>query len=159
MKNRKMFTNYMALFSEIFDKEASIALQKVYWQALENYSDLECEEAFKKIVSTSKFFPKPVEIIAAIPGREAQDALPLTAWGSVMAGLESGREPEDPVTREAIRRVGGWHWLQQQSYDELHWIEKRFIEHYESCRDPTKALPMASDHDVLALLEPMKGIR
>lgn len=153
MKNRKMFTNYMALFAEIFDKEVSIALQKVYWQALEAYSDPECEEAFKKIVATSKFFPKPAEIINAIDSLSSPETAPLIAWGTVMASLESGVEPSDPSTKEAIRRVGGWAWLQSQSYDELHWIEKRFIEHYESSGESIKALPMAEGHNLMELME------
>jgi hypothetical protein len=161
-QDMQRFAQVMAALGEMFDGGGKMSAIKMelYFQALKEFPIEHIETAAMCLIKNRVFasLPKPAEIIAAIPGREAQDALPLTAWGSVMAGLESGREPEDPQTREAIRRVGGWHWLQQQSYDELHWIEKRFIEHYDSCGDSTKALPMATDHDALALLESMKGI-
>jgi hypothetical protein len=48
-----------------------------------------------------------------------------------MSGLECGVIPEDRRIKESIRRIGGWDWLSGQSYDELHWLEKRFLEHFD----------------------------
>jgi hypothetical protein len=39
--------------------------------------------------------------------------------------------PDDARIQETLRRLGGWAWMQDKSYDDLHWLEKRFIEHFE----------------------------
>jgi len=49
----------------------------------------------------------------------------------VMSWLECGTIPNDRRIQESIRRLGGWDWLSGRSYDDLHWLEKRFVEHFE----------------------------
>lgn len=131
MKNKRKFQEYMAGCSEIFGKELTDTLNGTYWELLKPYSDQQCERAFKKIMTSSKFFPKPVELIDAM--KENLELLNApSAWGEVMGSLGSGCEPEDPLIRKTIQALGGWSWMSTLTYDELHWMEKRFYEHYSS---------------------------
>jgi hypothetical protein len=133
MKNKKRFAEMMSSLAVLFDKDVSEVLRGIYWQVLKGYSDEEVELAFHQVVASCKFFPKPAEIIQFIKSRKAEEnqANALESWGMVMSGLECGVIPEDRRIRESIRRIGGWDWLSGQSYDELHWLEKRFLEHFD----------------------------
>lgn len=132
MRNKKLFAEYMTMLGEIYDKEVTKTVIKAYWVCLNPYTDEEVEEAFKEVMTTLKFFPKPVELISIIRRRYSNA---LNAWKEVMVGLESGEKPKDPKTLEVVRRLGGWDYLGRCTYDELHWKEKQFKENYEDIKD------------------------
>ena len=66
MKNKSLFKKHMKTFNELYDKNISKGLLDVYWDALDVYSDEECEKGFKEIIKSCVFFPKPAEIINLI---------------------------------------------------------------------------------------------
>ena len=126
MKDKRKFSEFLTGLGEIFDKEITKTLNKVYWECLKPYTDQECEIAFTKTIANCKFFPRPAEIIENIPKTNA-----FNAWGVVIDALERGEEPQNYAIQETIRRLGGWSWLTRQTYDELVWVEKRFYEYLE----------------------------
>jgi hypothetical protein len=128
MKNEQRFGEILGILCICFDKEISEPLLKVYWQIFKNYDQRLVEKAFSKAMTECVFFPKPAEIIRFM----REDANALEYWGMLMTGLECGKEPNDSKTKEVVRRLGGWERLQTLNYDELHWLEKRFVEHYQS---------------------------
>lgn len=69
MDNYELFKKCMAGFGELFEKEISKTLLSIYWDCLENFSDEQCENAFKEVLVTCRFFPKPVEIIEIIESK------------------------------------------------------------------------------------------
>ena len=150
MKNRKRFAEMMATLGTTFEKDISETLTKIYWEVLKKYDDDSVEIAFNEVMASCKFFPKPSEIIQFIKSRqiEAKQANALESWGMVMSGLECGKIPNDGRIQEAIRRLGGWTWLQDKGYDDLHWLEKRFIEHFEQIVESRKY-----DNDMIAAEE------
>ena len=132
MTNRKRFVEMLATLGAVFQKEVDKALTRIYWELFRKYSDEQIEAACKAALSRCKFFPKPAEIEELIPSGVMS---PPAAWGAVMEALEFGRESADPQVNEAVRRVGGWRYLREKTNDELQWISKRFVEHYQDLRE------------------------
>lgn len=150
MKNKKRFAEMMSTLSVLFDKDMPEMLRQIYWKVLSQYSDEDVEMAVKQVIASCKFFPKPSEIIQFIKSRQIEEkqANALESWGMVMSGLECGKIPNDGRIQEAIRRLGGWTWLQDKGYDDLHWLEKRFIEHFDQIVESRKY-----DNDMIAAEE------
>ena len=63
MKDKEKFKGFMMIVGELFDKNPSQQLLDVYWQILEPFTDEQCEAAFKKVITTVKFFPKPADFM------------------------------------------------------------------------------------------------
>ena len=151
MKNQIKFKECMSLMSEVFNKEISQVLTDVYWEVLKDYSDADCEQAFKMAITNLKFFPKPVELISFIKEKAVDPRISaLGAWHKVMSALEAGAQPKnDPCITRTISVLGGWAHLGSLSYTELGWIEKRFIEHYANFQQNDQSLLEFSEHDLL----------
>jgi len=119
----------MTAISEIFDKHLSDVLLSVYWRTLEPYTDEQCEKAFNELITTSRFLPKPVDIIEAIEGTQNEKA--IEAWGKVLAAMEtqgaySSVKFDDPVIHSAINMMGGWVKVARTPYGEEKWAQKEF---------------------------------
>ena len=143
MENRKAFAEMMSALSILYDKEIPDMLSKMYWEVLVNYSDDEVKFMFNQAIANCKFFPKPSELIQFVKTQKQEQKQlekinSLEAWGMVMSGLEYGRIPSDDKIQEVIHRLGGWDYLKGKTYDDLHWLEKRFIEHYEQIEESEK---------------------
>jgi len=147
------FSEIMMALAEVFesDGEPSAVKIEIYFNALKDKTIKQITEAAGKLFRNRAFssFPKPAELITLIDGPESVKA--LAAWGLVMKCLENGDIPPDPAINETVRRIGGWDWLSTQGYTELHWIEKRFIEHFEAINDG--GIPLLEDKRVVALAE------
>jgi len=129
MKNTEMFRNYMTMLGELFDKEISDVLKSAYWQALDPYADIDVEAAFKRLVTTAKFFPKPAEIIEAIRGPQQDRA--VLAWAKVNQAVKdhgpyASVRFDDPAIHSTLELMGGWAQFQDCSLDEWKWRQKEF---------------------------------
>jgi hypothetical protein len=130
---REQFARIMAFLAEIFDDGKPPGKQKIeaYWRVLKKYPMDKIKIASDILIRkrTYRSFPLPADIIKYIP----KDKLsPHSAWQEVVSCLENGYCPSDPYISKVIDVLGGWSWLSLRTYDDLHWIEKRFLEHYES---------------------------
>ena len=133
MKNRNNFSKFITIISEMFEKTLSKIITEVYWKALEPFSDEQCEKAFNEIVLSSRFFPKPVDIIEAIQG--AQGNKSVIAWIKVIKavrriGAYQSVKFDDPVIHSVIEVMGGWPALCSGSADEEKWKQKEFERFY-----------------------------
>jgi len=141
------FASIMAFLAEIFDDGKPLNKQKIqaYWLVLKKYPINSIKTASKILIRerTYKSFPLPAEIIKYIPNNKLS---PHEAWQVVIDGLSNDHCPNEKVIRKVIDTLGGWSWLGSRTYDDLHWIEKRFLEHYETIIEKSK-------HDDLMLLE------
>ena len=143
MQDKKAFAEMISTLAVLYDKDVSPVLRKIYWEVLSTYSDEEVKFMFNQAVANCKFFPKPSELIQFIKTikqeqKQLEEITSLEAWGMVMSGLEYGRVPEDEKIQQAIRRLGGWDYLKGKTYDDLHWLEKRFVEHYNQIEESQK---------------------
>ncbi len=133
MKNRRMFAEYLALFGEVFDKEITEAIRNLYWRILEPYEDEQVEKAFKAVIATKRFFPKPAELLELIEGSpddQAQKALEKVMWAVRHIGPYSSVRFDDPKIHGAVESMGGWIEFQNCTLEEWTWRQKDFLKHY-----------------------------
>lgn len=133
MKNNKMFRQFMATIGELFEKEVTGILSDVYWRALEPYTDEQCEKAFNSVILSSRFMPKPVDIIEAIRGTQGDRA--TKAWIEVIrtirrVGTYESVKFKDPVIHAVIEQMGGWPEMGNMLIDDEKWKQKEFEKLY-----------------------------
>lgn len=130
--DRDRFVQIMLGMADNFRDTITREGMQMRFDMLKEFSIEQIAFAARKIMRSRRFtkMPPVAEFFEALEGKSEGKA--LEAWGEVMECLKMGKEPNNPVAIEAVRRIGGWSWLAKQGYDELHWLEKRFIEHYES---------------------------
>jgi len=129
MKNKSAFKNFMAGIGEMFDKQITPILSKIYWKALEPFTNDQCQKAFNEIILSSRFFPKPVDIIEAIQGRQENQS--ILAWIKVIrairnVGAYQSVKFDDPIIHSVIEVMGGWPALCSGSADDEKWKQKEF---------------------------------
>ena len=133
MKDKKKFGQYMTALSETFDKEISTVLSKVYWNALDQYTDEQFENAVNTAIVKCKFFPKPAELIELVSGDQGERS--LLAWEKVRkaivgVGAYQSVQFDDPAIHSCIELMGGWPELCMTRQDELKWKQKEFESAY-----------------------------
>jgi len=130
MKSKKLFSEYMSMLSELFDKEVTPVLSKAYWQILEPHSDDKCKTAFDMAITKCRFFPKPAELLEFISGPESDQA--TLAWLRVdkavrtIGNYESIDFADDRAINSTIEAMGGWANLCMVTNDEWKWKRKEF---------------------------------
>ena len=129
MKNKKKYMEFMNGMAAVFDREVNKILIDVYWKILEPFTDEQCEGAFNKIITTSKFWPKPAEIIEIIQGDGSEKA--VLAWIKADKAVRNhgpyvSVRFDDPVIHGVIEILGGWAKFQECPGDEWKWRQKEF---------------------------------
>jgi len=134
MKNEVKFKEYMATLCELYDRQISKLLTDLYWKILEPFTDEQCEEAFKEIIYSCRFFPKPADFLDVLQGKKQHQA--TAAWLKVLnavarIGNYQSVKFSDPVIHSVINAMGGWPQLCMMSNDEVKWKQKEFERLYE----------------------------
>lgn len=129
MKNKKLFAEYMATLSVIYDKEITKPLTDIYWKTLEPFSDEQCEAAFRNIIATCKFFPKPAELLENIRGTTENRS--AKAWIKVVRAIKgignyASVKFDDPVIHSVLEFMGGWDKIWDWQTSEMVWKQKEF---------------------------------
>ncbi len=130
MKNKQQFSEFMAAIGEIFDKEISVTLRKIYWETLKPYPDDQCKRAFELALTTLKFFPKPSELLELVNGKPGE--LATLAWLRVdqavkrVGPYESVDFADDRAINSTIEAMGGWPGLCNIDQKEWKWKQKEF---------------------------------
>ena len=125
----------MTILADLYNRKLSESLTIMYIKILEKYSYKDLEEAFKKVIATAKFFPKPVEIIEALSG--SKEDRTLSAWMVVHDSIRkhghyASVDFGDPLIVKAINQMGGWNKLCSQTSDQLIWDQKEFERIYKN---------------------------
>lgn len=129
MTNQKLFKEYMTTIAELFGKELTALLNSLYWKTLEPFTDDQCEAAFKELIFSSKFFPKPADFLEKLRGKQEDQS--TLAWIKVIDTLRR-RGPwvsvcfDDSVIHSVIKFMGGWPALESWKNSELVWKQKEF---------------------------------
>jgi len=151
-KDKPRFSQIMLGMADNFRDTVTKEGLNMRFDMLSGFSLEEVESAAKKILRHRKYTKMPpiAEFIEAMEGSKTGKA--LNAWGLIVKSLEQGQgPPTDAKMQEAIKRVGGWDWISRQTYEELHWLEKRFVEHYEAITE-TDA-PLLTDGEAAKVLD------
>jgi len=150
------FKELMVGVGELYGKEMTKPLLRIYFGALEDYTVDQISRALTAHVkSTSKagtFFPKPADIIRQLEGspedqtKNLEDRAEL-AWGCIEGeirriGSYGSLDIGDKQALAAVKAIGGWQRLCMSTYEELVWRKKEFTNAYECYdRTPIDALP------------------
>ena len=169
MKNETKFKEYMSLLSETFDKPVSGSLSDLYWKILEPFTDEQCEKAFKEVLYTTKFFPKPADFMEILKGKKEHNA--TIAWIEVLNAIKRIGNYEsvkfsDPVIHSVLQVMGGWDQLAATMItDEEKWKQKEFEKLYQVMErrgDHPKYLPgtheMNNTPAMIAMYEDRTGL-
>tara|TARA_R110000744_G_scaffold250253_1_gene366437 strand:+ start:90 stop:656 length:567 start_codon:yes stop_codon:yes gene_type:complete len=165
--DKKEFAQTMKLAAIAYDRDCDQPMLRAYFEFLEDYSAEQIKVAVKAHITgtgiESKFFPKVADITAQIHGSKKeveqieQDKAELS-WLVILKAIRltgSSRAPtfKDPVMAACVG-VMGWQTICLTETDKMVWVQKRFIEHYQSfSKKPLDQLPYSihSDGDVKQL--------
>ena len=129
MENKTELNIFLITVGELFDKEISKTLIKIYWEALKPYTDKEVKSAFEKVICNCRFFPKPADIIEYIP-KQLGVITSLEAWVIALKWFEGGTQPIDAVINKAVNILGGYEKVSRTPYPQLPWLQKDFEKLY-----------------------------
>jgi len=141
MKDEALFKKNITVLCELFDKPLSQLLTSVYWKALEPFTDGQCERAFKEIILSSKFFPKPADFIERLTGKQEDQA--TQAWICVVEAIRRYGNYQsvgfaNPVIHSVIEFMGGWGATGEWQDSELKWKQKEFERLYNIMQQSEK---------------------
>ena len=165
---RERFSNALMATFEIYDKQFSPMVLKVWFAVLKQYSvDDVCRALTEHIKNpdTGQFLPKPADVVRQLDGTKKELNLELefqaqAAWLSIpraIAGVGAYRVPQfhDPVTTACVS-VMRWKTLCSMTEKEVVWKMKEFVELYQNLKGkPLDQLP--NNIQGLESIQEMKG--
>lgn len=159
-QDKNEFTKHMISLSEMFNKEVTKPLARMYFDALSEYSVEQIGQAVNEHIKTGRFFPKPVELSDIINrGKPNNKDKALLAWMSVERAI-SAIGPyrtltlDDRLASKIVEHVGGWSNMCKLTTKELEFKKRDFIEAYTTTAlTSDKELPksLAGLHDIAKL--------
>lgn len=113
-EDKKEFGKILVVTGEIYDKQITASLIKVYFEVLKDYTLDELKRALElhiKDREEGKFFPRPSNFINQIEADEG--VLAILAWDKAYKGIKQGAYYDtmifdDPVIHMVITQMGGW---------------------------------------------------
>lgn len=118
---------------------------EVWWLAMQDWPLNEFRAAAARLALTCEFMPSPFHFHQL---RRAARQTAGEAWTDALKHVRSGDwrmgAQGDYHTERAVRAIGGWVAIALCNEDKLHFIERRFAEHYEAmmdAEDTREALP------------------
>ena len=139
--DREPFLEVVIGFAELKGKALSAPALGLYWNAMQDWSLADFRTAANHLIRSSEFMPTPKDFEDL---RKAGRPTAGEAWtrarmacgsaiqcGQVTAGGTCGDEFIDRV----VRAVGGYGAIAMCDTDKLHFLERRFAEHFETMQD------------------------
>jgi Domain of unknown function (DUF6475) len=129
VKDEIKFKEYLAMLCELHDRTMSKMLTDLYWKVLEPFTNEQCEDAFKELIYSSKYFPKPSDFMDIMRGKKESRA--IQAWmDAVNAVRKVGNYQSvtfaDNVIHSVIVQMGGWVQLCTMTTEDEKWKQKEF---------------------------------
>lgn len=157
--DKKEFAMIMVGIAELYDRQFSKALAKLYFAALKDYSIAQVYEAVNAWVvnpEAGQFMPKPADIVRYFEGtkkdNEAQNEIAgQMQWSQVMKAIQQCGSYRTPTFRDirtfnAVQLIGGYKSLCGLTEKDLEFKARDFVKHYASMVDkPENMLPYHPD--------------
>jgi len=136
---------------ELYNKEITKPLMRIYFSSLTNYSLIDVERGISAHTMDAKhgsFFPKPADIVRHLQTSDlsAEDKAEL-AWAQVareirVTGSYGSLNLDDKQALASVKALGSWKQLCSSTVDEMTWKKKEFISMYETYeKTPLDMLP------------------
>lgn len=148
----KLWMVFTGAYGQNWTSRGMSDIGDVWLNGLSDLTPQEFEKGLSAIVQSDSPFPPSLgqfrswcrtPVIALSPSDRAH-----VAWQTVM---EANEVPPDPITRKVMRAFGGWsQFCRSLTTDNLHWHEKRFIEHYAAlCEsEPLQVIEGGKRHEI-----------
>ena len=133
-EDRQQFVEVVLGFAELKGKALSKPAVDLYWAAMQHWSIDEFKAAAQVLLQRCTFFPTPKEFEDL---RRAGRPTAGEAWAKAVAAARRGGGTDDPLIERAVAAMGGWLVLRMSDEDKLHFLERRFAEHYAEIQDAT----------------------
>ena len=145
------FKILMVGVGELYNKEITKPLMRIYFSSLTNYSLVDVERGISAHTMDAKhgsFFPKPADIVRHLQTGEisAENKAEL-AWAQVMreirvTGSYGSLKLDDKQALASVKALGSWKQLCASTVDEMTWKKKEFMSMYETYeKTPLEMLP------------------
>jgi len=140
--DRQKFIEIVLGFAELKGKQLSAPALELYWRAMQGWSIEEFQEAAEELLRTCEFMPMPKDFEdLRKAGREtAGEAFASVrrylCWGLNGYTLDAHCPP---LIAKAVRAIGGPNVIAMCDEEKLHFLERRFCEHYETMQDSQDA--------------------
>lgn len=135
-----------ALIPEVLD---------LWWLCMADWSIEDFKAAAVQVLKRSDFMPGPKDFEDL---RKAGSDTPGEAFAAALDWVRSGAYKSPPQSARAkhidraVQLIGGYQVIAKCEEDKLHFLERRFCEHYESMTDSDrvrKALPQIAGNQLL----------
>jgi hypothetical protein len=128
----KRFGELIAMTGEFYDKPVSEQRLVMWFGVLSDFDIADIERAVMTHMRESKWMPTPAELIERMRPNVAESA--ELAWVEVPRLLRNSRSArsDNEVTEQVISDLGGWIALGQKPESELVWVQKAFVDRYQT---------------------------
>ena len=149
--DKQNFRELMIGVGELYNKEITIPLLRIYFNTLKVLSIEDVEIGISKHTANTtsgSFMPKPADIIRQIElCKPSTDDLAEMAWLQIInkiktKGAYGKLDLDDKQAMAAAKNLGTWQSLCHTDSDKIQWKKKEFIEIYKTFdKTPTEMLP------------------
>ena len=126
-QDRKSFLEVVVGFAELKGKQLSAPALELFWHAMQDWSIEEFRKAAGVLIRTCEFMPTPADFHKL---RQSSRPTAGEAWMDALSG-----HPDDPVAQRALKAATQGRYVGHIDFEELPWVQKRFVEFYEQMRD------------------------
>lgn len=136
--DKREFAEVLKAVLDLYGKEASAPVLRLWWAALEQFSIAEVRHGLTRFVRSADsgtFPPKPADIIRMIEGTSGDRG--MLAWAKVQEafGRVGGWQSvafDDPIIHACIEDMGGWPKLCGTEGDEMPFRSAEFAKRYRA---------------------------
>jgi hypothetical protein len=132
------FSAVVVGFSELRGKTLSPAAIEIYFRAMADWSLADFKAAAEQLLRTCEWMPTPFQFEQL---RKAGRAVPAEAWSDARRIARTWRpnvaapRSGDALLDRVVESVGGYRAIAMCNTDSMGFLEKRFLDAYESIRD------------------------
>lgn len=132
--DREVFLETVVGFAELKGKQLSAPALELFWHSMQHWDIEDFRQAANQLIRSCEFMPSPKDFESL---RKAGRPTSGEAWLEIreMARGSYVGEPEDPIAARALRALGGLRTVAMCDSDKVHFLERRFAEHYEAMQD------------------------
>ena len=135
------FCRRLNLVMIIYDKKLAPEVLTIYFDALKNFELSQIVVALAQYTQDAEkgmFAPKPADIFRLIGGTQTDQA--NVAWGKLYRAIsEIGAYQDvifdDACIHAAVRDLGGWTHICESDYDQISFIQNKFIKIYTAYKN------------------------
>lgn len=137
-EDKREFAAVLKATLDLYGKEASPDVLRLWWSALEDFSVAEVRHGFSRFIRSTEsgsFPPKPADIIRMIEGSTGDRG--MLAWAKVReafvrVGAYRSVAFDDPIIHAVISDMGGWPHLCLGDKEEQHFRAAEFAKRYRA---------------------------